>query len=277
MTIDLSAAELLPGAARLAELHAAELPQKDELCGSFCTLLALRAAGLEIADQDTVALAAGAVLPPAGYDHLAALPEGEQGRSDYRIELPVIDGRRPGGHLGAGPGAGGERAQRRRPDGASRRRAVAAGHGCRNAADRRRRGTGERRPEPGHRRPLGLATAALGTAGTTWPRATIRWARRRTGRSGTSPAAWDAIRGAAGTLVVIADTYASLGWNGIHLQPIERVAASLRRDMLPSSGGALLIVPSARAGAVGAALGSAGLTVASLGQRQPGRRGELIA
>jgi hypothetical protein len=42
----------------------------------LCTLFALRAAGLDVADQDTVAVAAGAVAP-AGCDRLA-LPEGEQ-------------------------------------------------------------------------------------------------------------------------------------------------------------------------------------------------------
>jgi hypothetical protein len=81
-----------------------------------------------------------------------------------------------------------------------------------------------------------------------------------------------AIRGAAGTLVVVADTYATLGWNGVHLQPIERVAASLRRDALPSSGGALVIVPSARGEAVQATLAGAGLEIAAWDNGSPDAR-----
>src|SRR3954447_10582624 len=91
MAIELPSAQLLPGAARLAELHAAELPQKDELCGSFCAFLALRAAGVDVADQDAVAEAAGGVLAPEDYDHTAELPAGETGRRDYRLQLPIAD------------------------------------------------------------------------------------------------------------------------------------------------------------------------------------------
>ena len=268
MTIDLSAAELLPGAARLAELHAAELPQKDELCGSFCTLLALRAAGLEIADQDTVAVAAGAVLPPAGYDHLAALPEGEQGRSDYRLELPVIDD----GDLAGTSAPGLVRAVSALSDGAQTALPVAGPWEPATVTELLRIAAAERLAGV----VLNLATGAL------WgsrPPLSALLGYLATGDDSPGPAAdWQvghftgclgAIRGAAGTLVVIADTYASLGWNGIHLQPVERVAASLRRDALPTSGGALVIVPSARAGAVGAALGSAGLTVAAWDNGSP--------
>ncbi|HEY1479148.1 MAG TPA: hypothetical protein VGF46_03930, partial [Gaiellales bacterium] len=82
---------LLPGAAELARLHAEELPQKDELCGAFNTLLTLRLAGIggsgsEPFDQDTVGQAAGSVLGPEGYDE--DLPPGETGRKDYRLEHP---------------------------------------------------------------------------------------------------------------------------------------------------------------------------------------------
>ena len=57
----------LPGARRLLEIHARELPQRDDLCGAFCGALALGAAGIdehqgEPLDQDAVALAAGSVV-----------------------------------------------------------------------------------------------------------------------------------------------------------------------------------------------------------------------
>ena len=82
---------LLPHAAELARLHAQELPQKDELCGAFNTLLTLRLAGIgvggdEAFDQDTVGQAAGSVLGPEGYED--DLPPGEAGRTDYRLEHP---------------------------------------------------------------------------------------------------------------------------------------------------------------------------------------------
>src|SRR5204862_4373799 len=49
------------------------------------------------------------------------------------------------------------------------------------------------------------------------------------------------VRGTAGTLVIVADTYPSLGWRGVHLQPVERVCAALeRRGRAP--GGALVVV-----------------------------------
>src|ERR1700754_4930955 len=81
-----SQATLLPGAAELARLHAAEVPQKDDFCGAFCALLALRAAGCEL-DQDDVALAAGTTISPTG--HAESLPPGQDGRRDYRLEIPV--------------------------------------------------------------------------------------------------------------------------------------------------------------------------------------------
>jgi hypothetical protein len=268
MTIDLTTAHLLPGAARLAELHAAELPQKDELCGSFCTLLALRAAGIEVADQDTVALAAGAVLPPAGYDHLAALPEGEQGRRDYRLELASTDD----GDL-AGTSAPGLV------------RAVAALSDGSQAAV----------PAAGPWRPatvaalLRIAAAEEQASIVLNPATGVLWHSRpplsallgylATGDDSVGPdAEWQvghftgclgAIRGAAGTLVVVADTYASLGWNGVHLQPIERVGAALRRDGLPGAGGALVIVPAGRAEPVQAALASAGLEISAWDNGSP--------
>ena len=50
---------LTRGADRLLELHAAELPQKDELCGCFWATLALRLNGEGPVEQDDVALRRG--------------------------------------------------------------------------------------------------------------------------------------------------------------------------------------------------------------------------
>jgi hypothetical protein len=58
--------------------------------------------------------------------------------------------------------------------------------------------------------------------------------------------------------VIISDTYATLGLRGVHLQPIERVAAALRREGM-TPGGALLMLPGARRDAVSSTLRGAGL------------------
>ncbi len=81
------------------------------------------------------------------------------------------------------------------------------------------------------------------------------------------------LRGARGTLVIINDTYATLGLQGVHLQPIERVAAALeRKGMTP--GGALLMLPGARRDAISSSLTHAGIELGvwdngSLDARQP--------
>ena len=80
---------LTRGADRLLELHEAELPQKDELCGCFWATLALRLNGEGPVEQDDVALVAGSVITSHGSVHL--LPGGQKGRNDYRLELPVTD------------------------------------------------------------------------------------------------------------------------------------------------------------------------------------------
>jgi hypothetical protein len=78
---------LTRGADRLLELHAAELPQKDELCGCFWATLALRLNDEGPVEQDDVALIAGSVITSHGSAHL--LPCGQARRNDYRLELPV--------------------------------------------------------------------------------------------------------------------------------------------------------------------------------------------
>ena len=70
----------------LAQLYAAERQQMDNLCGCFWATLALRAAGID-ADQDGVAVAAGAILP--GGDPQTHVAPGATPRNDYRVELPV--------------------------------------------------------------------------------------------------------------------------------------------------------------------------------------------
>src|ERR1700730_5711877 len=85
---------LLPGARALLRSHARELPQRDDLCGAFCAALALQAAGIEEhrgepVDQDALAVAAGTIV--SALPNVEILPFGEQGRRDYRVPLPTVE------------------------------------------------------------------------------------------------------------------------------------------------------------------------------------------
>jgi hypothetical protein len=265
---------LLPRAAELARLHAEELPQKDELCGAFGTLLTLRLAGIrETADgpldQDAVGDAAGSVLGPEGYDE--DLPPGEPGRKDYRLEhpraAPEIAGTSAGGLV----------------------RAVAELSGGRRVALGL---TGPWTVETlAALLEISLAekdAALVLNVGTRFfwgsrPSVAELLAYLETGDDAAGPQPdWavghfvgclGVVQGARGRLLVISDTYATLGLNGVHLQPIERVAAALRREGM-TPGGALLMLPGARRDAVSSTLTRAGLELGSwdngsLDHRQP--------
>lgn len=250
---------LLPRAAELARLHAEELPQKDELCGAFSTLLTLRLAGIGSADggpfdQDTVGHAAGSVLGPEHYDE--DLPPGEPGRKDYRLEhpraAPEIAGTSAGGLV----------------------RAVAELSAGRRSAlgltgpwtvDTVERLLETARAEPDAALVLNVGTRFF------WgsrPSPAELLAYLETGDASAGPEPdWavghfvgclGVLQGARGRLVIISDTYATLGLRGMHLQPIERVAAALAREGM-TPGGALLMVPGARRDAVSSTLVRAGL------------------
>lgn len=235
-----AAATLLPGAAQLLALRQHELPQRDELCGPFCALLALWSAGIggEL-DQDEVARVAGTVLsaPP----RTASLPPGERGRDDFRLRLPQT-----ADPAGAGTAATGVA------------RAVEQLSGGRAAAVP---ASGDWEPARLHALLRG-AGRLDGPVGVLANIATAELADHRTGAdtllryldTGTddaAPARWHAghfvalaglIDGRVGRLVLVADSYRSLGPDGLHLQPVERLTAALRRDGLPP-GGVLLVVP----------------------------------
>jgi hypothetical protein len=250
---------LLPGAQALLELHAQELPQRDDLCGAFCGALALGAAGIgehggEPVDQDAVALAARSTV--SGVRDAGTLPHGETGRRDYRIMPPLIDDPDLSGTTAAG---------------------------LLEALQSLSGGALEAIPYAG---PWTAETlAGLFDLAAALPRpATLvaNFATRYLWGGGASvsqllgylldgapdgpPPDWDVghfacviarAHGPAGCLYAIADTYAALGDGGVHLQPQERLAAALERREMPA-GGMIAVVstedaPSVRAGA--AALG----------------------
>src|SRR2546423_15245490 len=93
---------MLEGTRALLAAHRRELPQRDDLCGAFCTALALRAAdvqrrGGEALDQDAVALAAGTLVSAAADP--ARPPAGETGRRGHPPHPPPHqDAAPPGTH-----------------------------------------------------------------------------------------------------------------------------------------------------------------------------------
>ena len=252
--------KLLPGARELLRMHAAELPQRDDLCGAFCGALALSAAGIEQhggepADQDAIARAAGTVV--SRIPDVAALPHGERGRRDYRIVPPTIDDASVSGTNCAGVLRGVERVS----DGQ-----LAAipysGPWSAETLDA-----------------LFDALAALVRPASLianvatrhlWggaPSAGTLLAYLLDGVDEAPPPDWDVghfvcvfarTSGPGGVLYGVADTYRSLGRDGVHVQPRERLARALERpDMAP--GGMIAVVARADAAAVRSALAASRL------------------
>jgi hypothetical protein len=235
----------------MARLHAAERQQMDNLCGCFWGSLALRAAGFD-ADQEAVALEAGAILP--GGDPQTHVAPGATPRNDYRVELPMA----------ADPETAGTAA----PELAAAIRRISAG--ALDAVEVRGPWSGE------------TVTGLIEVAGP----AAVLIANLRTGPlwgsrpdpavvldhlSGVDPdppaADWDVghfvelatlVRGPAAALVVVRDTYQELGLAGYHVQPPDRVAAALRRDD-GRQGGVLAVCATAAADDLRGRLGGAGL------------------
>ena len=215
---------LTRGADRLLELHAAELPQKDELCGCFWATLALRLHGEGPVEQDDVALLAGSAITSHGHRHV--LPLGQAGRNDFRVELPLTD-----------------------DDDAS----GTSAHGVVQAIAELAAGRLVALPVADLAAPALralLRAAAEGTApvalvanvqtGAFWgshpSAAQLAAYLERGDLTAGPPADWSVghfvgvlglDEGRAGGLVLVADTYPAIGLGGVHLQPVEAVAASL--------------------------------------------------
>jgi hypothetical protein len=246
--LDLSGVRWLPGGARLAAVAQAELPQKDGLAAAFCGLAALRAAGVEVPDQDAVAAAAGTVRGPA------VRPPGEPGRTGFRLPLRRADN----------PAAAGTRVSR----------LAAALSSLSGGALVAVPATGEWTTESLFDLLAGLWDlprvaviaridgAELGASDTP-ERALLDyldtgvpplWTSRWRPPGGHFVLLAGIRIGAEGTLVSVVDTYASLGDNGIHDQPLEWVTAAL------AGLGVLLVVDADRAAVAREAVRAAGLT-----------------
>jgi hypothetical protein len=247
--------ELLPGARGLLRLHARELPQRDDLCGAFCGALALGAAGVtehdgQPMDQDAVALAAGSVI--SGIRETGTLPDGEAGRRDYRIQLPLIEDSDASGTTAAGL----LEAIERLSGGALAAIPYAGPWDARTLA-------GLFELVAALERPVTLV-ANLATRHLWGGRPSINelLGYLLDGELEGPAPDWDVghfacvfarASGPAGNLYCLADTYPALGNAGVHVQPQERLAAALERRDMPA-GGMIVVTaaqdaPAVRAGA----------------------------
>jgi uncharacterized protein DUF6885 len=252
--------KLLPGARALLQAHARELPQRDDLCGAFCGALALSAAAIdeyggEPVDQDAVARAAGTVV--SRIPDVSVLPHGEPGRRDYRIAPALIDDASVSGTNCAGVLQGIERVS------GDRLAAIPCGGlWTATALDA-----------------LFDAVAGLARPATLIANVATRhlWGGRPAvgellaylldGNDAGPDPDWDVghfvcvfarTSGPGGALYGVADTYRSLGREGVHVQPRERLAVALERpDMAP--GGMIVVVAREDDDAVRAAVASSGL------------------
>jgi hypothetical protein len=251
---------LLPGARELLAVHAAELPQRDDLCGAFCGALSLRAAGIsqhagEILDQDAVAVAAGSVIAAARAP--GVLPHGESGRRDYRLTIPTIEdedlsGTTVAGLLGAleqlGAGAIGVLPYSGPWTDATLGVLFDAATALKgpvtliaNLATHHLWGS---HPSAAQLLDELLAGSAEGPA--------PDW------RVGHFACVVGRVSGPRGCLYVLADTYRSLGWGGVHVQPSERLCAALERSDMPA-GGMLVVAGASEVQQLRAAARAAGL------------------
>ena len=242
-----------------AAAETASAQQKDNLCGPFWAARVLRESGFKTWDgepitEDLVAFRAGTVLPDPhdGVD----VPPGASSRVSYRYQLPTAPVERSGTSAGA-------LAEAIEAASGGRLRCVPL---C-GAWDARRV---ERLVDEAAR--LGSRLLANVRTGRMWasrPPIEVLLAELD-GRPVDEPEAeWDVghfvelemlIRGSRGSLVVVHDSYPSLGWQGRHLQPPHALAAALERGD-GREGGVLIVVPKAGVEAAKALAAELGLDV----------------
>ena len=232
-------------------LHDAELPQMDYLCGCFWATLALRQHGFADVSQDDVGVRAGSSLSDA--PDPGSFPPGEPGRRDYRHTLPTlapaISGTAPSGLVRAVPELSAGAVE------------VVPVRGPFATDDLRRLFEAVLELDRPVLVSLNVATRFFWGALPS-PRELVGYLASGDHAAGPPPD-WDVghlvgafglIEGPRGTLVLVGDTYRSLGANATYLQPIELVAASLRRDGLETSGGVLVYAASSDGAALRHAL-----------------------
>ena len=222
--------------------------QKDNLCGPFWAARVLNESGYATwdgrpIDEDLMALRVGTVLPEphAGSD----VPPGAAAQTDYRYDLPSAPLEQSG--------TSAERLAQAIEAASSDQLRCLQLRGDWNA-ERVERLVDEA-PKMGARL---IANVRTGRLWGSRPSVEILLAELG-GQPGEGPPAdWDVghfielemlIRGPKGSLVVVHDSYPSLGWGGRHLQPPRTLAEALLRGD-GREGGVLAVVPTARAESV---------------------------
>ena len=259
---------LLSGAERIAALQAEERQQKDNLCGCFWASLVLRAHGFSEVDQDAVAVRAGSLLPhPSDED----VPPGARPRQDYRLPIPVVDD-----HDVTGTGEPGLARAIGELSGGSLVAVPVAGPWTAGSVLALFSAAGE---EPGAALVANVRTGCFW--GSRAPVASLLEALAGRDVDGPPPD-WDVghfvtlaglVRGPAGALVLVGDTYQELGWRGYYLQPAAAVAAALARGD-GREGGVLCVCPAAAEEALRARLAAAGFDLRHWDNGTPDREQE---
>jgi hypothetical protein len=243
----------------MAQVLSRTAQQKDNLCGPFWAARVLNEAGFsvwdgEVIDEDVIALRAGTLLPVA---HTGAdVPPGAATDATYRYALPAAPVER------SGTSAAGLIVAIEAASGGALRcvplRGAWSVEGVEQLLDDAR--------EIGARLIANVRTGRLW--GSRPPVDTLL--AELEGKPVQDPAAeWDVghfvelemlIRGPVGSLVVVNDSYPTLGWDGRHLQPPRAVVDSLLRGD-GREGGVLVVVPPSRVDAVSALAARIGLEV----------------
>jgi hypothetical protein len=254
-------------------LHARELPQKDNLCGCFWASIALEAAGVESPDgepldQDRIAVESGTILPrgdPSGF-----VPPRESSRQDYRLELPVaVD---PATHTGTAS-----------PSLAAAIERLSAGRlAALPVVGPWSAGTVVRLVEvvaAASPSALLLANIRTGPLWGTRPGPAVLVEYLAGGDPEPPEADWDVghfvnvagvVTASERALVVVRDSYRSLGWHGHHLQPADAFAGALARGD-GREGGVLCISPSLEEAALREYLARGGFNLRHWDNGTPGR------
>jgi uncharacterized protein DUF6885 len=234
--------------------------QRDYLCGPFHAARVLRGAGIaewdgEAVDQDLIAAWAGTILPAA--EEGPAVPPGARNLRGYRYDLAR------GEEAGSGTAAD-----------ALAEAIEAAGSGSLRCLGLRGAWTGERVERLVDAATSGdarlLANLRTGPLWASRPPLAALLAALDGAPLADPPAAdWDVghfvelarlVRGGGGSLVLVADSYPGLGWDGHYLQPPAALAAGLERGD-GHEGGVLAVAPAGRAAAVRDLAGELGLEI----------------
>lgn len=221
--------------------------QRDHLCGPFHAARMLRDAGIaewqsEPLDQDLVAVHAGTALPEAELG--PQVPAGAAGLGEYRFELPRVEPAR------SGTSARGLAAAIEKLSGGALSCVPIAGPWSARAVtglmdavalfDVRLLANLRTGRLWGSRPPLEALVAVLDGQAVAEP----------------PPPEWDVghfveleqlLRGRRGELVLVRDSYPTLGWGGVHLQPPSALAEALARGD-GHEGGILVVGPPPAAG-----------------------------